>query len=106
MIEVDKGKNKIGNFQFWVQYYGSRIKSTNYVSKIQIGDQKQGKLSYEGPIKCIDDKMTEVQESGFGLVVDYKSAKKYISNDGNLNVKVEIEYHGPGDYAFDSDTKM
>ena len=105
MIEVDKGKNKIGNFQFWVQYYGSRIKSTNYVSKIQIGDQKQGKLSYEGPIKCIDDKKSEVQESGFGLIVDGKSAKKYISNDGRLNVKVEIEDLGPGDYAFDSDTK-
>ena len=105
-VIVDRRMNKINYFQFWVQYFGGKIKSTNYVSKIQIGDQRQGKLSYEGPIKCIDDKKSEVQDSGFGLIVDGKSAKKYISNDGSLNVKVEIEDLGPGDYAFDSDTKI
>lgn len=95
-------EEEISNFHFWIQYFGGRFKSKNYSARIQIGTRAQGQFIYNGPIKCIDDKKTEVFKKRFGLIVEAEAVKKYIRGR-SLEVEVEIYDLDPEDYAFDSD---
>ena len=97
-------EDEISNFYFWIQYFGGRVKSKNYSARIQIGTPAQGQYTYTGPIKCIDDKKTEVNKKRKdGLCVDAEAVKRYIK-ERSLEVEVEIYDLNPDDYAFDSDT--
>ena len=98
-------KNEITNFQFWVQSFEGKTVSEKFNAKIQIGNTSQGLSIFQGPIKCIDDKKTDVHKSRFGLIAGGETVKKFVNHLGTLEVEVTMIDLNPEDYAFDSDIK-
>ena len=98
-------KNEVTNFQFWAQSFEGKAVSEKFNAKIQIGNAFQGLSIFQGPIKCIDDKKTDVHKSRFGLMAGGETVKKFVNEKGTLEVEVSMIDLNPEDYAFDSDIK-
>ena len=98
--EVNPTKNY---FQAWLQMYGSKFEAKNFKYSLQLEEKDDlGSPSYNGPMKSLDDRKTEVFESKTGLVVMLDVIRKYIDDDDKIHLEIKIEDLKPKDDEMDS----
>ena len=98
--EINPKKNY---FQAWLQMYGSKFEAKNFKYSLQLGGKDDlGSPSYNGPMKSLDDRKTEVFEAKTGLVVILDVIRKYLDDDDKLRLGIKIEDLKPKDDEMDS----
>ena len=100
-VEINPKKNY---FQAWVQMYGSKFEAKNFKYSLQLEEKDDlGSLSYNGPMKSLDDRKTDVFKSKVGLVVPLDVLKKHLGNETKITFEVKIEDLKPKDDEMDSE---